>query len=92
MLSGAENETENGKFGDVSESLALSAEMSPALPDSDLADWRSTDSTGSALTSVDFDYKAAGLEDTIDIGSLGSNRLIQNRNDGSMQPARLVRQ
>ena len=70
----------------------MPAEMGPALPDPDLADGRSTDPAGSALTTVDIDNKAAGLEDTIDIGSPGLNRLTQNRTDCSMQPARLVRQ
>jgi hypothetical protein len=70
----------------------MSAEMSPALPDPDLADGPSTGPAGSALTTVDIDDKTAGLEDTIDIGSPGLNRLIQDRTDCSMQPARLVRQ
>jgi hypothetical protein len=81
-----------GNPGCKSEELALSAEMGPALPDPDLADGRTTDPAGSALTAVDIDNEAAGLEDTIDIGSPGSNRLTQDRTDGGMQPVRLFRQ
>ena len=66
--------------------------MCTALPDPDLADGRSTGPAGRAFTTVDGDNKTAGLEDTVDIGSPGGNRLAQDRDDGSMQPAHLVRQ
>jgi len=66
--------------------------MGSTLPDPDLADGRSADTAGSALTAVNFDNKAAGLEDAINIGSPGINSLTQDRNDGGMQPARLIRQ
>ena len=70
----------------------MSAEMGPALCNPDLADCRSADPAGGTLTAVDIDHKTAGLEDTVDIGSPGLNRLTQDRTDCSMQTARLVRQ
>ena len=70
----------------------MAAEMGSALSDPDLADGRSTDPAGGSFTAVDIDDKAAGLEDTVDIGSPGLNRLTQDRTDCCMQPARLVRQ
>src|SRR5512133_1920617 len=65
--------------------------MGPALPDPDLADGRSADPAGCALPAVDLDNKTAGLEDTVDIGSPGGNRLAQNSHDGGMQTGNPVR-
>lgn len=66
--------------------------MGPALTNPDLADGCSADPAGCALATVDADDKAAGLEDAVDIGAPGSNRLTQDSYDCRVQPAYLVRQ